>query len=82
MTSYFENLDEGRQVEYILPVLTQPYDFKQHKRTVPLWEELLVFNENFNYIIHRKPNVVVFFEVRVMCVYSGNIFILCLGMTL
>jgi hypothetical protein len=30
---------------------------------VPVWEELLVFNEDFQYIMHGNPPVLILFEV-------------------
>jgi jouberin len=44
--------------------MSQPYDFKEKRSTIPMWEELIVFNENFNYFIQEKPNVTIFFEVQ------------------
>ena len=34
------------------------------RSTLPIWEELLVFNENYHYFIQEEPNVMAFFEVR------------------
>lgn len=58
---------EQEQTEHILPVMTQPYDFRQLKSTVPEWEELVIFNERFSYFIQNteeSPRVILFFEVR------------------
>jgi len=34
------------------------------RSTLPVWEELLLFNENFNYYFTEEyPKVIVFFEV-------------------
>jgi len=49
--------------DFILPVMTQTFDFKEMKTMVPWWDEMLIFNENFNYLLQETPNVVVFFEV-------------------
>ena len=70
MTSYFENIEDNRVLTYILPVMTQPFDFKKNKSILPLWDELIVLNENFNYILHRSPNVVIFFEVNTFNSYT------------
>ncbi|XP_064624696.1 jouberin-like isoform X2 [Lineus longissimus] len=58
VTSFFESDNS-----LITPIMSQPYDFKEKRSTIPVWEELIVFNENFNYFIQEKPSVTVFFEV-------------------
>ncbi|XP_075225297.1 jouberin-like [Lycorma delicatula] len=65
---YLEKSDPTRpasfcdeNVNYILPIITHPYDFKQHQSLVPSWEEVLVFNENMSHVI--KQDTVIFFEV-------------------
>ncbi|XP_039594472.1 jouberin isoform X2 [Polypterus senegalus] len=57
---------EQEKVEHILPIMTQPYDFKKYKSTVPEWEEQIVFNERFGYFLQeneQSPKVILFFEV-------------------
>ncbi|XP_054018590.1 jouberin [Dryobates pubescens] len=57
---------EQEQVEHILPVMTQPYDFRQSKSTVPEWEEQVIFNKCFNYFIQNteeSPQIILFFEI-------------------
>ncbi|NXF04483.1 AHI1 protein, partial [Smithornis capensis] len=57
---------EQEETEHILPVVTQPYDFRQSKSTVPEWEEQVIFNEYFTYLIQNtedNPQVILFFEV-------------------
>lgn len=47
--------------------MTQPYDFRRFKSTVPEWEEQVIFNERFSYFIQNteeSPRVILFFEVR------------------
>ncbi|ESO98402.1 hypothetical protein LOTGIDRAFT_62094, partial [Lottia gigantea] len=61
VTSYYET--RADHLEEILPIMTQPFVFRQQKSTLPVWEELLVFNENFNYFIQDRPQVIVFFEL-------------------
>lgn len=61
VTSYYELKNE--KVESVLPMMTQPFDFKQKKSTIPMWEELLVFNENFNYFVQPAPKVLALFEI-------------------
>ncbi|XP_013379742.1 jouberin [Lingula anatina] len=61
VTWYYERKVDG--LDYILPVLTQPYDFKKQKSTLPMWEELVIFNENYNYFLQQDPKVMIFFEI-------------------
>ncbi|XP_069701655.1 jouberin-like [Periplaneta americana] len=56
---YYEN----REVDYILPLMTEVFDFKERRSLVPFWEELLVFNEDFEYILQDKPSVLILFEI-------------------
>ncbi|XP_045428583.1 jouberin isoform X7 [Pipistrellus kuhlii] len=62
VSSYFEK----DNVDYILPIMTQPYDFKQLKSRLPEWEEQIIFNENFPYLLRNfdeSPKVILFFEI-------------------
>ncbi|CAI9743200.1 jouberin-like isoform X2 [Octopus vulgaris] len=61
VTFYYEC--KSPDVAHILPMMTQPFDFKQRKSTLPVWEELLLFNENYNYFVQLDPKVIVFFEI-------------------
>ncbi|XP_070589669.1 jouberin isoform X2 [Erythrolamprus reginae] len=57
---------EQEKVRHILPIMTQPYDFRQFKSTLPQWEEQILFNERFNYFLQDaegSPKVILFFEV-------------------
>lgn len=60
---------EQESVEHILPIITQPFDFKKNKSTVPEWDEQIIFNERFGYFLqdnHEGPRVMLFFEVKIM----------------
>ncbi|XP_039767110.1 jouberin isoform X3 [Ornithorhynchus anatinus] len=62
VSSFYEQ--EG--VEHILPIMTQPYDFKYFKSRLPEWEEQIVFNERLNYFLQESedsPIVILFFEI-------------------
>ncbi|XP_059556388.1 jouberin isoform X3 [Myotis daubentonii] len=62
VSSYFEK----DNVDYILPIMTQPYDFKQLKSRLPEWEEQIIFNENLPYLLQdfdESPKVILFFEI-------------------
>nr|XP_041571116.1 jouberin isoform X2 [Taeniopygia guttata] len=57
---------EQGEVEHILPVMTQPCDFRKSKSTIPEWEEQVIFNERFTYFIQNteeNPQVILFFEL-------------------
>ncbi|XP_017933751.1 jouberin isoform X2 [Manacus vitellinus] len=57
---------EQEEIEHIIPIMTQPYDFRQSKSTVPEWEEQVIFNERFTYLTQNteeNPQVILFFEV-------------------
>uniref|UniRef100_A0A667HCA8 Abelson helper integration site 1 n=1 Tax=Lynx canadensis TaxID=61383 RepID=A0A667HCA8_LYNCA len=57
---------EKENVDYILPIMTQPFDFKQLKSRLPEWEEQIIFNENFPYLLRdseESPKVILFFEI-------------------
>ncbi|XP_075001991.1 jouberin isoform X7 [Calonectris borealis] len=63
VSSYYEQ----EQIEHVLPIMTQPYDFRQSKSTVPEWEEQVIFNECFHYFIQNteeSPRVILFFEIN------------------
>ncbi|XP_044531379.1 jouberin [Gracilinanus agilis] len=57
---------EQERVENVLPIMTQPYDFKHFKSRLPEWEEQIVFNERFSYFLQESeesPKVILFFEI-------------------
>ncbi|KAK9959675.1 hypothetical protein ABG768_009783 [Culter alburnus] len=57
---------EQENIEHILPIITQPFDFKKNKITVPEWEEQIIFNERFGYFLQDdddSPRVILFFEI-------------------
>lgn len=58
------NISNGQlQIDYILPIMTQPCDLVKHIRypRAPIWEELLLYNEDYEYFL--KHEVILFFEV-------------------
>lgn len=58
---------EQENVDHILPIMTQPFDFKKNKSVIPEWQEQIIFNERFGYFVEQKdesPRVLLFFEVR------------------
>lgn len=64
VASFFENKNES--IDYILPMMTQPYDFRKEKSVLPSWEEVLIYNEIYSYFLQREegdPEVLIFFEL-------------------
>lgn len=62
-TSYYENQET---VDHILPLMTEPFDFKQRKSLVPTWEDVLIINEVYSYFLQRNegdPKVIICFEI-------------------
>lgn len=58
---------EHENVDHILPIMSQPFDFKKNKSVVPEWQEQIIFNERFGYFVEKsddRPKVMLFFEVR------------------
>ncbi|XP_023276724.1 jouberin-like isoform X2 [Seriola lalandi dorsalis] len=57
---------EQENVDHILPIMTQPYDFKKNKSIIPEWQEQIIFNERFGYFVEQNdesPRVILFFEI-------------------
>ncbi|WAR23286.1 AHI1-like protein [Mya arenaria] len=61
VTAFYETMNDN--LKHVLPIMTKPFDFKENKSVLPVWEELLVFNENYNYFIQQKPKVLIVFEL-------------------
>ncbi|RWS05523.1 jouberin-like protein, partial [Dinothrombium tinctorium] len=61
VVSYYENKNE--KVNYIMPMMTQPCDLVNRIRypRYPIWEELLVYNEDYSHFI--KEDILIFFEI-------------------
>nr|CAD7394410.1 unnamed protein product [Timema cristinae] len=55
---FYEN-----KVEHILPLMTEIFDFRERRCLIPFWEELLVFNEDIEYLYKTDPPVVILFEI-------------------
>ncbi|KAF7670049.1 hypothetical protein LDENG_00084520 [Lucifuga dentata] len=57
---------EQENIDHILPIMTQPFDFKKNKSTIPEWQEQIIFNERFGYLVQNNkdsPRVILFFEI-------------------
>lgn len=59
--SYYDK--NNSKTSYIPPIMTTPFDFKANRTVIPKWEEIIVFNEKFNYFIQKKPNCLLMFEI-------------------
>ncbi|KAM9354825.1 LOW QUALITY PROTEIN: jouberin-like [Pholidichthys leucotaenia] len=57
---------EQDTVDHILPIMTQPFDFRKNKSIIPEWQEQIIFNERFSYFVEQSkesPKVIFFFEI-------------------
>ncbi|KAM6912221.1 jouberin [Xenentodon cancila] len=57
---------ERESVDHILPIMTQPFDFKKNKSIIPEWQEQIIFNQRFSYFVQQEdesPKVILFFEI-------------------
>lgn len=63
VVSYYENKSDQDGIDYIMPIMTQPCDLLKHVKypRAPVWEELLLYNEDFDYFLNNR--VILFFEV-------------------
>ncbi|XP_047467681.1 jouberin isoform X2 [Mugil cephalus] len=62
VSSYYEQ----ETVDHILPIMTQPFDFKKNKSIIPEWQEQIIFNERFGYFVQQtedSPRAILFFEI-------------------
>ena len=50
MTSYYE----PENVTCVLPVMTQPFDFRRNQSVLPRWEETILFNESYESMIKKR----------------------------
>lgn len=58
---------EQENIDHIIPIMTQPFDFKKNKSVLPEWQEQIIFNERFGHFVEQNeesPRVILFFEVR------------------
>ncbi|KAL0103403.1 hypothetical protein PUN28_017579 [Cardiocondyla obscurior] len=62
--SYLKTTTENGDA-YIQPMITGKFDFKKNKSMIPVWEEELIFEHDFDEIIKREESeqVVILFEV-------------------
>ncbi|KAM8791855.1 jouberin [Rhynchonycteris naso] len=57
---------ESDTMDYVLPIITQPYDFRQLNSRIPEWEEHIIFNVNFPCLLQdssESPKVILLFEI-------------------
>eukprot|EP00794_Sanderia_malayensis_P004725 gene4725-5348_t len=57
---------ENQLVDFIMPVITQPFDFRKQRSMLPCWEDVLLYNEIYSYFLQREqgdPEVIIFFEI-------------------
>lgn len=54
---------EDKQYPFIGPMLTHSFDLQTNKTLVPAWNETVIINEDIDYIIESKRNVIIFFQI-------------------
>ncbi|KAF5303974.1 hypothetical protein FQA39_LY01759 [Lamprigera yunnana] len=52
---------EDENLNYVTPVLSQPYNLYKKHTTCPAWEETIVINEDINYFLNK--DTMLFFEI-------------------
>lgn len=50
-------------LEYIAPIMTCPYNMQEKRSLIPLWDETILINEDYDYIIEQKDKIIIFFEI-------------------
>lgn len=61
--SYLKSTTENSGA-YLQPMITGKFDFKKNRSMIPVWEEELIFEHNFDAIMRREDGeVVILFEV-------------------
>lgn len=58
--SYYQEHDE---IDYIMPILSQPFHFIENKTITPSWEENILFNDDFNVILQKQDPAIIMFEI-------------------
>ena len=51
-----------RQISFVMPVLTRPFQVEQEMSLLPKWDELIEINEQFEYVVAQNP--ILLFEVQ------------------
>lgn len=62
---YLKSTVGNRENAYLQPMITGKFDFKENRSMIPVWEEELIFEYDFDEIIRREDGdqVVILFEV-------------------
>jgi len=57
--------NEETNIGFLQPMITGQFDFKENRSMIPVWEEELIFEYDFNAITRREDSnqVVILFEV-------------------
>ncbi|KAK9872921.1 hypothetical protein WA026_020273 [Henosepilachna vigintioctopunctata] len=50
-------------LHYIPPIMTHPFNLQEQRSLIPSWEETILINEEFNYIVTENENLMIFFEL-------------------
>lgn len=61
VVSFYEN--QRNDIDYIMPVMTQPCSISGEKLTLLSWEEDFILNEEYNALIDKESSIILFFEI-------------------
>ncbi|KAF8785544.1 Jouberin like protein [Argiope bruennichi] len=61
VTSFYEN--QRGDIDYILPIMTQPCTIQGKKLQLLQWEESFILNENMEHLLKKEISTILFFEV-------------------
>ncbi|GFT04866.1 hypothetical protein NPIL_588021 [Nephila pilipes] len=61
VTSFYEN--QRNDIDYIMPIMTQPCTDLGKKSQFLSWEESFILNENLEHLLKKEIDTVLFFEV-------------------
>lgn len=50
-------------LDYIAPIMTQPYSLQEKRSLIPSWQETISINEDYDYFVEQKDNLILFFEL-------------------
>ena len=70
---YLRNQESGEKTKksYLQPVITGKFDFREHRSMIPIWEEELIFEHDFDDILKTGDDqVLILFEVVDLLTFS------------
>ena len=68
--SYYET-ERQVPVKYIMPIMSQPFQVDKQHSLLPQWEELLQFNESYQFITDQRNAAYFIFQGRFIQLLYG-----------